>query len=169
MHEEQESLTQGQQEQIWEVETYSERHQGELWETRSEPSSFELEHINEDHKNLTQELVAPLKEHSQSENKVGLINLSQASPTNSYIEVKLIAYVGVDIFKWVVDPYLDRLVNKLKTKLIANGLVVEQKYSRRRKKIFQVFDHMVWSNIIFVKGSKLESFVHHYPTEWWCF
>ena len=56
-----------------------------------------LEHINEDHKNLTQELVAPLKEHTQSENKVGLINLSQASPTNSYIEVELIDFVGVDI------------------------------------------------------------------------
>ena len=130
---EQESLTQGPKEQIWEVETISERHNDELWETESEPNSFEIEHINENHENLTQELVAPLKEPTQCENKVGLINLNQASPTSSYIEVELIDFIGVDIVNWVVDPYLDRLVNKLKTQLIENGLVVEHQYSRRRK------------------------------------
>ncbi|GFY81253.1 hypothetical protein Acr_01g0010620 [Actinidia rufa] len=52
-HEEQESLTQAQQEQICEVETISERHNGELWETESELNSFEVEHNSEDHENLT--------------------------------------------------------------------------------------------------------------------
>ena len=33
-----------------------------MWKTRSEPNSFEVDLINEDHENLTQELVAPLKE-----------------------------------------------------------------------------------------------------------
>ena len=52
--EELESLTQGQQKQVWEVETYTEEHNGELWKIQNKPNSFEDEHVNEDHhiKNL---------------------------------------------------------------------------------------------------------------------
>ncbi|GFS29040.1 hypothetical protein Acr_00g0005100 [Actinidia rufa] len=54
-HEEQESLINTKMKKVWEVETINERHNGELWETESELNSFEVEHISEDHENLTQE------------------------------------------------------------------------------------------------------------------
>ncbi|GFZ09394.1 hypothetical protein Acr_20g0012020 [Actinidia rufa] len=127
-HEEQESLTQAQQEQICEVETISERHNGELWETESELNSFEVEHNSEDHENLTQELIAPLKELTQFVGKVELF-----SPTKSFIDVEQIDILGVENFNWVVDPYFVQLINKLKTTLIENGLVVEYKCLRLRK------------------------------------
>ena len=85
----------------------------------SEPNSFEVEHFNDDHKNLTQELITPLNELTQCVDEVELF-----SPTKSFIDVELIDILDVKIFKWVVDPYLDHLVYKLKTKLIENGLVV---------------------------------------------
>ncbi|XP_057469661.1 uncharacterized protein LOC130758739 [Actinidia eriantha] len=127
-HEEQESLTQAQQEPIWEVETISERHNGELWETESELNSFEIEHISEDHKNLTQELITPLNELIQCVDEVELF-----SQTKSFIDVEQIDILGVENFNWVVDPYFVQLINKLKTTLIENGLVVEYKCLRHKK------------------------------------
>ena len=103
-------MTQGQHEQVWEVETYSERQNTELWETRSELSSFEVDLISEEHENLTQELVAPLNELTQCVDEIELF-----SQTKSFIDVELINFLGVKSFKWVVDPYLDLLVYKLQT------------------------------------------------------
>ena len=93
---------------------------------QSEPSSFEVDFISEDHKTLVEELVTSPKEPSQCENKVKLINLSHICSTNFFIEVELIDFIGVDNFNWVLEPYLVHLVNNLKTTLIKNGLVVEQ-------------------------------------------
>ena len=44
-----ESLTQGQQELVWEEETHCEKDNNELCKVQSEPSSFEVELISEDH------------------------------------------------------------------------------------------------------------------------
>ena len=115
---------------MWEVETYSEIHNAELWKTQSEPNSFEVEHISENHDNLTQELIPPLNELTQCVDEVELF-----SPTKSFIDVELIDILDVKIFKWVVDLILTVLSIKFKTKLPKNGLVVEQKYSRHKNVI----------------------------------
>ena len=121
-------MTQGQHELVWEVETYSERHNAGLWETQSELSSFEVDLINEEHENLTQELVAPLNELTQCVDEVELF-----SQTKSFIDVEIIDILGVENFNWVMNPYFVQLINKLKTTSIKNGLVVEYKCLRRRK------------------------------------
>ncbi|GFS39068.1 hypothetical protein Acr_00g0060990 [Actinidia rufa] len=99
-HEEHESWTQGQQEQIWEVETFCEKDNSEVCEAQSEPSSFEVELISEDHETLAQDLVTPPKEFTQCEDKVELLDCS----TKSSIGIRLIDFLGVDEFNWVVDP-----------------------------------------------------------------
>ena len=61
-HEEHESWTQVQQEQIWEVETYCEKYNGEVCNAQSKPNNFKVDLINEDHETLAEELVTPPKE-----------------------------------------------------------------------------------------------------------
>ena len=95
-----------------------------MCDAQSEPSSFEVELISEDHETLAQDLVTPPKEFTQCEDKVELLDC----PTKSSIDVGLIDFLGVDKFNWVVDPYLIQLVNNLKTTLFKDGLVVEQQY-----------------------------------------
>ncbi|XP_057506232.1 uncharacterized protein LOC130789481 [Actinidia eriantha] len=127
--EERKSLTQGQQEPVWEEETYCEDENSEVCEAQSEPNSFEVDLINENHETLAQDLVTSPKEFIQCEDKIELLDC----PTKSYIDVRLIDFLGVDEFNWVVDPYLVQLVNNQKTTLIKDGLVVEYRYSRRLK------------------------------------
>ena len=79
--------------------------------TRSKPSSFEVDLISEEHENLTQELVAPLKELTQCVDEVELPNLS---PTKSFIDVELIDFLGVENLNWVEGPYFVQPVNKFK-------------------------------------------------------
>ena len=104
-----------------------------MYEAQKEPSSFEVDLISEGHKNLIEVLVTPLKEPTQCENRVRLINLSHACSMNSFIEVELIDFIGVENFNWFVDSYLVHLVNNFKITLIRNVLVVEQQYLRRLK------------------------------------
>ena len=101
-----------------------------MYEAQSKPISFEVEHISEDHENLTQELVTPLNEPTQCVDEIELPNLSL---TISSIDVRLIDFLGVDNFNWVVDSYLVQLINNLKTTMSKDGLVVERQYSRRLK------------------------------------
>ena len=143
-HEEHESWPQGQQEQIWEVETFCEKDNGEVCNAQSEPSSFEVVLISDDHEILVEELVTLPKEPTQYENKIELINLSHVCPKNSSIEEELIDFIGVDNSNWVVDPYLVYLVNNLKITLIKNRLVVEQQYSRRLKNIEFSNYQIIW-------------------------
>ena len=118
-----------QQEQIREVEIFYKEDNGEVCDAQSEPSSFEVELISEDHETLAQDLVTPPKEFTQCEDKVELLDC----PTKSSIDVGLIDFLGVDKFNWVVDPYLIQLVNNLKTILIKDALVVEYRYLRHHK------------------------------------
>ena len=96
-----------------------------MCEEQSEPISFEVEVIIEDHETPAQELVTPLEEPTQCEVEVGLFNISHAWYTNSFIEVECIDFLVVDNFNWVMGPYLVHLVNNYKTKLIGNAQVVE--------------------------------------------
>ena len=84
------------------VHTYCEEENSEMYEAQSEPSSFEVELISEDHETLAQDLVTPPKEFTQCEDKVELLDC----PTKSSIDVGLIDFLGVNEFNWVVNPYL---------------------------------------------------------------
>ena len=81
--EERESVTQGQQEPIWEEETHCEEENSEVCEVQNEPSSFEVDLINKDHETLAQDLVTPPKEFTQCEDKVEVLDC----PTKSSIKV----------------------------------------------------------------------------------
>ena len=65
-----------------------------MGEARSEPSSFEIDLISENHETLAQDLVIPSKEFTHCENKVELLDFS----TKSSIDVGLIDFLGVDEF-----------------------------------------------------------------------
>ncbi|GFS34043.1 hypothetical protein Acr_00g0031950 [Actinidia rufa] len=101
-----------------EVEIVYKEDNGEVCDAQSEPSSFEVEIIREDHEILAQDLVTPPKEFTQWEDKVELLDCA----TKSSIDVGLIDFLGVDKFNGVVDPYLIQLVNNLKTTLFKMGL-----------------------------------------------
>ena len=59
--EEHESLTQGQQEPVWEEETHCEEENSEVCKSQNETSSFEVNLISKDHEILVQDLVTPPK------------------------------------------------------------------------------------------------------------
>ena len=83
VQEERESLTQGQQEPVWEEETHCEEENSEVCKAQREPNSFEVDLISEDHETLAQNLVTLPKEFTQCEDKVELLDC----PTKSSIDV----------------------------------------------------------------------------------
>ena len=100
-----------------------------MCQAQSESNNFKVKLISEDYETLAQDLVTLPKEFTQCEDKIELLDC----PTKSSIEVGLINFLGIDKFNWVVNPYLIHLVNNLKTTLIKDGLVVEDRYLRRHK------------------------------------
>ena len=66
-HKENESWTQGQQDQIWKV-TFCEEDNCEVCDAQSKPSSFEVDLISENHEILVEKLVTPPKEPTHCEN-----------------------------------------------------------------------------------------------------
>ena len=59
-----------------------------------------------------------------------MFNLNPDFPTNSFIGIELIDFLGVETFNWVLDPYLVHVVNNLKINLRNNRLMVEHKFVR---------------------------------------
>ncbi|GFZ14466.1 hypothetical protein Acr_24g0006560 [Actinidia rufa] len=89
-----------------EVEIVYKEDNGEVCDAHSEPCSFAVEIISEDHEIFVQDLVTPPKEFTQWEDKVELFDC----PTKSSIDVELINFLGVDKFNGVVDPYLIQFI-----------------------------------------------------------